>query len=101
MYFQGNYFQVGDIVSVLDEDDGHVYYGQLRGFLQDQYMELSGIITWLLPTTASPPDRFDPATFILGLFLYGNLNLLLIVHFILDFFYQIVYNNLRKMVPVS
>lgn len=66
IFYKGNYFQVGDIVSVMDEDDGHAYYGQLRGFLQDQYMELSGIITWLLPTTASPPDRFDPATFILG-----------------------------------
>lgn len=66
IFYKGNYFQIGDIVSVMDEDDGHIYYGQLRGFLQDQYMELSGIITWLLPTTASPPDRFDPATFILG-----------------------------------
>jgi len=62
----GQYYQLGDIVSVLDEDDGQVYYAQLCGFLQDQYMELSAVITWLLPTLASPPDRFDPATYILG-----------------------------------
>lgn len=62
----GQYYQLGDVVSVIDEDDGHVYYAQLCGFLQDQYMELSAVITWLLPTLASPPDKFDPATFILG-----------------------------------
>lgn len=53
------------MVSVLDED-GDVYYAQLRGFLQDQYMNKSAVITWLLPTTDSPAEGFDPGTFILG-----------------------------------
>ncbi len=58
---------MGDVVSVLDEDGG-VYYAQLRGFLQDQYMNKSAVITWLLPTTDSPPEGFDPGTFILGVY---------------------------------
>ena len=64
---QGQYYQVGDVVSILDQD-GSIYYAQLRGFLQDQYMEKSAVITWLLPTMASPETGFDPATFILGLY---------------------------------
>ncbi|KOB75228.1 GATA zinc finger domain containing protein 1, partial [Operophtera brumata] len=61
------YMQVGDIVSVLDVDGG-TYYAQLRGFLTDQYCEKSAVLTWLLPTRASPPpDKcFDPATYIIG-----------------------------------
>ncbi|KAI4467411.1 gata zinc finger domain-containing [Holotrichia oblita] len=35
---------------------------------RDQYCEKSAIITWLLPTTDSPPpnEMFDPATYIIG-----------------------------------
>ena len=50
VYYRGQYFTKGDIVSVEDMD-GSVYYAQLRGFLTDQYCEKSGVITWLLPTT--------------------------------------------------
>ena len=50
VYYKGQYFTKGDIVSVEDMD-GSVYYAQLRGFLTDQYCEKSGVITWLLPTT--------------------------------------------------
>ena len=64
--FQGTYYQVGDIVSVMDEE-GDIYYAQLRGLLQDQYCEKSAVITWLLPTKQSPKDHFDPATYILGM----------------------------------
>ena len=48
--------------------DGSVYYAQLRGFLTDQYCEKSGVITWLLPTTNSPPpeESFDPSTYVIG-----------------------------------
>lgn len=61
------YYQVGDIVSVTDEDGG-VYYAQIRGLLQDQFCEKSAVLTWLIPTQSSPPaDRgFDPLTYILG-----------------------------------
>ena len=62
---QGIYWQVGDIVSVMDEDGG-IYYAQLRGFLQDQFCVKSAVITWLLPTTSSPAEGFHPATYILG-----------------------------------
>ncbi|CAH1774793.1 unnamed protein product, partial [Owenia fusiformis] len=67
IFHNGIYYQVGDIVSLVDdEDDEGVYYAQIRGFLQDQYCEKSAVITWLLPTLESTPGRFDPATFILG-----------------------------------
>ena len=48
------------------DDDGGVYFVQLRGFLQDQYCNKSAVITWLLPTTATQSDSFDPSTYILG-----------------------------------
>jgi GATA zinc finger domain-containing protein 1 len=65
--FQGMYMQVGDIVSMTDIDGG-TYYAQIRGFMTDQYCEKSAVVTWLLPTRASPPpeQRFDPATYIIG-----------------------------------
>ena len=67
IYYKGQYFTKGDIVSVEDMD-GSVYYAQLRGFLTDQYCEKSGVITWLLPTVNSPPseDSFDPSTYVIG-----------------------------------
>ena len=63
---QGIYWQVGDIVSLMDHESG-IYYAQIRGFLQDQYCNKSAVITWLLPSTNSPQDTFHPATYILGL----------------------------------
>uniref|UniRef100_A0A8C4NAY1 GATA zinc finger domain-containing protein 1 n=1 Tax=Eptatretus burgeri TaxID=7764 RepID=A0A8C4NAY1_EPTBU len=64
--YQGVFYQVGDVVSVLDEE-GELYFAQIRGFMQDQYCEKSAVITWLLPTTGSPKGKFDPSTYILGL----------------------------------
>lgn len=67
VYFRGQYFTKGDIVSVEDLD-GSVFYAQLRGFLTDQYCEKSGVISWLLPTTNSPKpeDGFDASTYVIG-----------------------------------
>lgn len=69
--------QVGDIVSLMDED-GDVYYAQIRGLLTDQYCEKSAVITWLLPTQESPPpsESFDPATYVIGKYM----NLFPILH---------------------
>ena len=53
---------------MVDEQDGKTYYAQIRGFIQDQYCEKSAALTWLIPTTASPKDCFDPATYIIGTF---------------------------------
>ena len=63
---QGVYFQIGDVIKVIDEDDGKPYYAQIRGFVQDQYCEKSAALTWLIPTQASPKDQFDPGTYIVG-----------------------------------
>ncbi|XP_045207828.2 GATA zinc finger domain-containing protein 1-like [Mercenaria mercenaria] len=65
IFHEGTYYQVGDIVSLVDDDE-NVYYAQIRGFLQDQYYEKSAVITWLLPTRDSYTGRFDPSTYILG-----------------------------------
>uniref|UniRef100_A0A3P9HZA6 GATA zinc finger domain-containing protein 1 n=1 Tax=Oryzias latipes TaxID=8090 RepID=A0A3P9HZA6_ORYLA len=62
----GVYYQTGDVIKVIDEDDGKPYYAQIRGFVQDQYCEKSAALTWLIPTQASPKDRFDPGTYIVG-----------------------------------
>ncbi|XP_012278017.1 GATA zinc finger domain-containing protein 1 isoform X2 [Orussus abietinus] len=67
VFYKGSYFQIGDIVSMRDVDGG-LYYAQIRGLLTDQYCEKSAAVTWLLPTTASPPpeEGFSPETYIIG-----------------------------------
>uniref|UniRef100_A0A2R5L685 GATA zinc finger domain-containing protein 1 n=1 Tax=Ornithodoros turicata TaxID=34597 RepID=A0A2R5L685_9ACAR len=65
VFFRDTYYQVGDVVSMMDENED-VYYGQIRGLLQDQYCEKSAVITWLIPTKGSPKTHFDPSTYILG-----------------------------------
>ncbi|KAG8443158.1 hypothetical protein GDO86_011822 [Hymenochirus boettgeri] len=66
IFHKGIYYQIGDVVSVVDEEDGKAYYAQIRGFIQDQYCEKSAALTWLIPTLSSPQDQFDPATYIIG-----------------------------------
>lgn len=61
---QGTRYEVGDIVSILDEG-GKVYYALLRGFLEDQYSEKYAVLTWLIPTVPNP-KIFDPSLFVLG-----------------------------------
>lgn len=63
---KGVYYQTGDVIRVIDEEDGKPYYAQIRGFMQDQYCEKSAALTWLIPTQSSPKDHFDPGTFIVG-----------------------------------
>uniref|UniRef100_A0A182N398 GATA zinc finger domain-containing protein 1 n=1 Tax=Anopheles dirus TaxID=7168 RepID=A0A182N398_9DIPT len=61
------WYQIGDIVSMVDTKD-NTYYAQIRGLLVDAYNEKSAVLSWLLPTTASPPpnEAFDPATYLAG-----------------------------------
>uniref|UniRef100_A0A1L8DAI4 Putative gata zinc finger domain-containing protein 1 n=1 Tax=Nyssomyia neivai TaxID=330878 RepID=A0A1L8DAI4_9DIPT len=67
IFFGHKYFQIGDIVSLIDREDNK-YYAQIRGLLQDSFCEKSAVITWLIPTTDSPPpnEEFDPATYLIG-----------------------------------
>lgn len=67
MSFKGSYLQVGDIVSLLDNQD-NVYYAQIRGLLIDNYCEKSAFLTWLIPTQESPDPKeaFDAATYLIG-----------------------------------
>ncbi|CAB3376186.1 Hypothetical predicted protein [Cloeon dipterum] len=66
--YRGTSIRIGDIVSVRGHD-GAIYYAQIRGLLEDQYCDKSAALTWLLPTTKSPPPErgFDPDTYILGM----------------------------------
>lgn len=66
-FLQNIYFQIGDIVSVMDAQD-NIYYAQVHGLQIDSYCEKTAYITWLIPTTSSPPpnERFDPATYLIG-----------------------------------
>lgn len=66
--FEGLVYRAGDIVSVVDEQDGCTYFGQLRGFLQDEHCEKSAALTWLVPATerAYADGVFRPAEFLLG-----------------------------------
>lgn len=68
IFFDRSYWQVGDVVSVTDVDDGLKYYAQLRGFLEDQYYQKSAVITWLIPSTAhtSHHTAFNPSLYIAG-----------------------------------
>ncbi|XP_049292837.1 GATA zinc finger domain-containing protein 1-like [Anopheles funestus] len=61
------WYQIGDIVSMVDAKD-NTYYAQIRGLIIDAFNEKSAVLTWLLPTTVSPPpnEAFDPATYLAG-----------------------------------
>ncbi|XP_065367498.1 GATA zinc finger domain-containing protein 1 [Calliphora vicina] len=67
IFHKGSYLQVGDIVSLVDNED-NVYYAQVRGLLIDNYCEKSAFLTWLIPTQESPDpkDGFDAATYLIG-----------------------------------
>jgi len=67
VYYKDTYYQLGDIVSLIDVGGG-TYYAQIRGLMTDQYCEKSAVISWLLPTQDSPPpdEGFDPTTYLLG-----------------------------------
>lgn len=64
--YNGQYYQVGDVVGLRDIENGKMYYAQIRGFLNDQYEEKSAVISWLLPSATSPDKGFDPGTYFLG-----------------------------------
>ncbi|XP_065085417.1 GATA zinc finger domain-containing protein 1 [Ochlerotatus camptorhynchus] len=67
LFHNNIYYQIGDIVSLMDAKD-KIYYAQIHGLQIDSYCEKSAYITWLIPTTSSPPpsERFDPATYLIG-----------------------------------
>ncbi|XP_030764022.1 GATA zinc finger domain-containing protein 1 [Sitophilus oryzae] len=67
VFYKGSYIQIGDIMSLKDENDD-CYYVQIVGLMTDQYCHKSAVIQWLLPTEESPPpnEEFDPATYIIG-----------------------------------
>ena len=64
---QGQYFQCGDVISVLDADDHQTYFAQCNAFMTNEFSEKFLSLTWLLPIKKLKPDcTFDPSLFILG-----------------------------------
>lgn len=67
VFYQGQYFQTGDIIHVIDEDDGCKYYAQCRSFLTNIFCQKSVVLTWLLPLrTLEEDESFQPHLFYLG-----------------------------------
>lgn len=67
MFYQGQCFKSGDIVSVIDHADRKTYYAQCTGFLTNQFGEQLVSYTWLLPTEPIEESKpFNPSTFYLG-----------------------------------
>ena len=64
---QGLLFKEGDVVSITDIS-GKRYFAQIRGLLQDVFLNKSAVLSWLLPTVPNP-TRFDPAIFLPGIYL--------------------------------
>ena len=64
---QGQYFQRGDVVSVIDADDHRTYYAQCNAFMTNEFCEKFLSITWLLPIKKLEPNcSFQPSLFYLG-----------------------------------
>ena len=67
MFYQGQCFKSGDIVSVIDHVDRKTYYAQCTGFLTNQFGEQLVSYTWLLPTQPIEDNKpFNPSMFYLG-----------------------------------
>ncbi|XP_050071878.1 GATA zinc finger domain-containing protein 1-like [Anopheles maculipalpis] len=67
LFHDNFWYEVGDIVSLVDVED-NTYYAQIRGLVVDVFNEKSAVLTWLVPTDASPPpnEGFDPVTYHVG-----------------------------------
>ena len=65
---EGRLFRVGDIVSLLDEEDGAPYFAQIRGLVTDIYGEKKAALNWLIPLkSASDEHYFDAQNFVHGI----------------------------------
>ncbi|KAG5452504.1 GATA zinc finger domain-containing protein 1 [Clonorchis sinensis] len=63
---RGTRFTVGDIVSIVDVSN-ESYYAQIRGLAVDHTGDSCCVLTWLVPTTESISDTFEPENYVIGL----------------------------------
>uniref|UniRef100_F1L552 GATA zinc finger domain-containing protein 1 n=1 Tax=Ascaris suum TaxID=6253 RepID=F1L552_ASCSU len=62
---EGRLFRLGDIVSILDEEDGLPYFAQIRGIITDWHGEQYVVLNWLIPMdTAFDVHQFDAEHFV-------------------------------------
>ncbi|CAB3362570.1 Hypothetical predicted protein [Cloeon dipterum] len=66
VFVNGQYIQIGDVVSLEDENDD-IYFAQITGLMQDHNYEKSATITWLIPTQETGDADFDPTQYTLGI----------------------------------
>lgn len=65
---EGRLLRVGDIVSLVDEEDDAPYFAQIRGLITDTYGEKKVALNWLIPLkSASDEHYFDAQHFAHGM----------------------------------
>lgn len=109
VFYKGQYFQVGDIVSLVDKEDKQTYYAQCIGFMVDIYAKKSVCYQWLLPTeTWTPKEGFVAHKFHLGPSdnLFHNMDSITYVcNAPVDYFkpqgYQLIHDNTHKKNTIS
>ncbi|VDK57294.1 unnamed protein product [Anisakis simplex] len=61
---EGRLIQLGDIVSIVDDEDGLPYFAQIRGIITDTHGDQCVVLNWLIPTdTAFDAHQFDAQHF--------------------------------------
>ncbi|MFH4974688.1 hypothetical protein AB6A40_001397 [Gnathostoma spinigerum] len=64
----GRRFDVGDIVSMVDDADGPQYFAQIRGIITDNFAQRLVALNWLIPLeTADDPHVFVGEQFVHGI----------------------------------
>ena len=67
IFYKGDYFQVGDIISIIDQTNRSTYFAQCTAFMVDIFAQKSVSYQWLLPTEPLKDDsKFVPGKFRLG-----------------------------------
>ncbi|XP_059488273.1 GATA zinc finger domain-containing protein 1-like [Neocloeon triangulifer] len=64
-FLNGQYFQIGDVVSLMDEQ-GDIFYAQITGMMHDHNYQKSATIAWLIPKNVTENTSFDPSDYSLG-----------------------------------
>ncbi|KPI91931.1 PREDICTED: GATA zinc finger domain-containing protein 1-like [Papilio xuthus] len=65
--YQNVHMRRGAIVS-MEDGRGQIHFAQIRGFLTRYQDEVSAFVTWLVPTSDSPPPEqgFHASTYVFG-----------------------------------
>ena len=63
-------YRRGDVVGLIDEESDEMYFGVIRGFVQDQNFNFFAALTWLVPkepwVQVGKDVGFNKNAFVLG-----------------------------------